>query len=336
MPETEKTENLEKDISPSGSSEQAAGLEGLRGRAKHNVFMETSDFENAILDQPGEDRQADREAANAEEEKKAEVDSPAEEEPSTKIEDAPTKEKPVEVDADLDALQKKLFASDADRAKLRQDIAESKSRVAELDPYIQLGYAISQDAELLAAVRQRLAGGTKKEKKASAADVSSPEFQNSLRTMMREEIGTAIGTHVEANRKLNTYDAKAKKELSNFDLISKHPDYLAHLTVWNDLVQAGKVNIPAELADEPEYFAMKQAYNTMLQSNPDYQAAAEKVATKKAKANLEKKALAASVGGGSKIANAGERTLTAEEKDRVGMIKAFRGFGRSRRIPGAR
>ena len=81
---------------------------------------------------------------------------------------------------------------------------------------------------------------------------------------------------------------------------------------------------------------MKQAYTTMLQSNPDYQAAAGKAATKTAKANLEKKALAASIGGGSKTANVGERKLSQDENDRVGMIKAFRSVGRARQIPGAR
>ena len=338
MPE-KQTETLEKPDSPTEPSE-GAGLDEMRGRGKHNVFMETSDFENAILDAPAENKQEVREAANAEEEKVGdEGDAPATEEPAG--DGATPTDEPV-VDVAIDELQKKLFSSDADRAQLRQNVAETKKRVADLAPLIELGHAISQDPELLAAVRNRLAGGTKTQQKAAGAPIASAQFQNQLRSMMREEIGSAIGIHVEANRKLNTYDARAKKELPNFDLISQHPDFLTHLTLWNDLVQKGMkgeeggATVPAEHTADPEFYAMKQAYTTMLQSNPDYQKAAGKALTKTAQANLEKKALAASIGSGSKTANVGERKLTQDEDDRVGMIKAFRGIGRSRRIPGAR
>ncbi len=335
MAEKEKTENLDKSNSRTEPSE-AASLDELRGRGKHNVFMETSDFENAIMDDPGENKQETREVANAEEEGKGEAKGSAEEETTEKDGEPLTDEQAVEVDAATDELQKKLFASDTDRAKLRQDIAEQKKRIGELGPVLDLGYAISQDPELLRAVRTRLAGGNKGQQAAAGAKPTSAQFMNAMRTMMREEVGTAIGTHVEANRRLNTYDAKAKKELSNFDLISKHPNYMEHLTVWNTLIRDGNVDVPAEYADEPEFYAMKQAHTTMLQGNPDYQAAAKGAATKTAKANLEKKALAASIGGGSKTANVGERKLTTDESDRIGMLKAYKGYGRSRRIPGAR
>ena len=332
MPETQKTENLAEPNSPLEPSE-GASLDSLRGRGKHNVFMDTSDFENEILEAPAENKQEAREVANAEEEKGDKA--PAAEEGAAEEGTPLTDDQAVEVDSAIDELQKKLFASDSDRSKLRQDMAEQKKKIGELGPIIDLGYAISQDPALLQAVRQRLAGGTKTEQKGAAAPTNSPEFMNALRGMMREEIGTAIGTHVEANRKLNTYDARAKKELPNFDLISKHPAYLEHLTVWNNLVRNGNADVPAEFVDDPEYYSMKQAYTTMLQSNPDYQAAAQKAATKTAKANLEKKALAASIGSGSKTANVGEQKMTVEEKDRVGMIRAFRGVGSSRRIPSA-
>lgn len=339
MAENEK-KNLDQSNSPTEPSDEGASLDGLRGRGKHNVFMETSDFENAIMDAPAENKQEAREVANAEEEAVGD-ESPAKEE-TTGDGETLTDEQAVEVDAATDELQKKLFASDSDRAKLRQDMAESKKKLGDLGPYIDLGYAISQDPELLRAVRTRLAGGTKKEQAAAGAKPTSAQFMNAMRTMMREEVGQAIGTHVAANQKLNTYDARAKKELPNFDLISKHPDFLTHLTVWNDLVQKG-VNgeeggavVPAEFSKDPEFYAMKQAYTTMLQSNPDYQVAAGKAATKTAKANLEKKALAASIGGGSKTANVGERKLTTDESDRIGMLKAYRGVGRAQRIPGAR
>ena len=341
MPEKE-TKNLDQKDSPTEPSE-GASLDELRGRGKHNVFMDTSDFENAILDDPGEDRQEGREVATSEEEgKEVKTDSAEEEITEEKDGEALTDGEAVEVDQATDELQKKLFASDSDRAKLRQDMASSKKQIGELAPYIDLGYAISQDPELLKAVRARLAGGNKGQQAASQAKPSSAQFMNAMRQMMREEVGTAIGNHVAANRKLNTYDARAKKELPNFDLISKHPDYLTHLTVWNDLVQKGTKGeeggavVPAEYAKDPEFYAMRQAYTTMLQSNPDYQAAAKKAATSTAKANLEKKALAASIGGGSKTANVGERKLTRDESDRIGLLKAYRGVGRARRIPGAR
>lgn len=332
MPKEEKTQTLEQEDSRSESSSEGSSLDSMRGRGRHHLFMETGDLEAKLEDENQEETGESQEVDNTQEEGDEGVEASAEEDSSE--EEGPTDE---QVDPELDALQKKLFASDSDRAKLKRDMAETKKRLSELAPLIDLGAAVQNDPELARAVRARLAKGTPKQQKAAGAGMDSPQFLNALRQIVREETDSAISTRVEVNRRLNSYDARAKQELPNFETISKHPEYLAHLTAWNNVVHSDEFEVPAEYADEPEFYAMKQAYNSMLAGNPEYQKAAKGATAKKVRENLEKKAAAASIGGGSKTTNVGEKQkLSQEEKDRVGILSAYRGWGRARKIPGGR
>lgn len=248
----------------------------------------------------------------------------------------PTEEKTgdaTEEDEELAELQRKLALTDAEKAKLGQEAAYLKRKIEALDPLLQLGLAVQKDPALFKAVQARLSG--QKMDGQRVEEMTPMEFLQALRASVREEVVGVLDAHTSATREWNDIEARARRELTNFDVVSKHPDFMAWVSVFDDAIAKGVQRVPE--SENPVFFALRKAYDTMIASNPDYVKAVAKSAADKAKKSVAKKIEAVGPGAPSKgSATNGETKLTADEKDRLGMVASYlRGAG-GRRLPSAR
>lgn len=244
-----------------------------------------------------------------------------------------------EPDQALEELKRQLALTDAEKAKLAQEAQFLKKSVAEIDPLVQLGIAVQRNPELLAYVRDYLQGGGQAQAKGKggAPRLTPAQFMGELRSMVREEMSGLMDAHSGAQRELNEVDSRARKELENFDVLSKHPTFMGWVNVFDNAIEERLVELPQ--GENRTFFAMKKAYETLLASNPDYVKAVRDLGKAEGKASTAKKLAASTLGAAGKSAadaTGGKAKLTEDERDRLNMLGGYLRAGGARRLPSAR
>jgi hypothetical protein len=143
---------------------------------------------------------------------------------------------------------------------------------------------------------------------------------------VREEVAQTWDQKNFDSRAMERLRKRAGEEFDGFDKMQEHPAYIDMVQHAISLQERGSLPIQD---DDATYSAMKYARNFFLSSNPDYMKAVKETGKKEAIDRAERKAVAAAAGSTSKTADVGgEREYTTEEKERINILKNFRGSRR--------
>ena len=307
-----------------GSEEEGTSLEGLRGA--NPAIVDSDDANNS----PTLEQMIGTE--------------PPAEEGETPTEDGNQKVAK-EVDGDIADLQGRLLASDKDRTRRAQETALIKNRLAELGPSIDLGIQVQNNPQLLALVERVLKGEpiTQAQEKAgnkAAKDAGmTPEtFLQTVTNQVSQQVTANVQDMLQrdaaASRQFKNIEAQAQKELPHFDAVQKHPGFLGYVQAVNHAIDSGSELVPEGV--DKSYHALHKAHDMLIASNPDYIKAVHAAGVKKGKKSLASKMEGAGPQGASRgSTQAQSNELTQDEKDRIGMLQAYRGKA-TRRLPGAR
>lgn len=350
MPNQVVKENQDPDPSqeskPSGSSEEPGqSLEGMRG--VNPAFAEL-DSKNAVED-PSDPNEPDVLEQVLEEGGKPAAEEGTQEEgvePTDGDGESQAGSAKQEVDDDVAALQGRLLESDKDRTRRAQESAFLKTKLTELDPYIQTGIAVRDNPELHAYVERILAGEpvtptqqVAAAKGAKAQGLTPEQFLNTIVAQVTEKVTNGIQRTMDSNsaasRQFNKIDTKARKELKHYDKIQQHPAYMGTVSAVNVAIDNGSMLVPE--GEDPNYFALKEAHDIMIARNPEYISAVHDAGVKKGKASNAKKMAGAGPSGASRgSTQVKSQDMSQEQKDRVGILQAYLKGGTGRRLPGAR
>lgn len=249
---------------------------------------------------------------------------PAEEEtgePSKVSEEAPADK----TAGEIEQLRQKNADLDVKLTRSNQEIANYKQRIFDLGPVIEAG--MQAKGQTPAPVQQG------QQQVAANPQVNTQDaFLGKIEEIVQRKVAETWDQKNFDSRQVDKLEKRALAEIEGFDKMRDHPAYLGMINAAIWLQGQGSL----KKTDEDEHYsAMKHAHSFFLASNPDYMKAVKETGKKEALDKAEIKAVAASAGGTSKSADVGgEREPTQEEKDRVEILKAFRG-GR-RMLPSAR
>jgi hypothetical protein len=246
------------------------------------------------------------------------------------------------LDVEVRKLQERLIASDKDRTRRAQEVQFLKGKLTELDTYTRLGIAIQENPKAYAAVQKVMAGQdlTAGEEKAVAGaatqqGMTPAKFMTDVRRQVREEVQNSLASHTYATREFAKLESRAKKELPHFDQLSEHPSFLGWVRATHQAIDEGSQIVPD--GEDKNFYALKLAHDVMITSNPDYVEMVRKVGVKQGKESVAKKLAAAGPGAtsrGSTESKTGK--MTADQSDRVNMLRAWHGNNTARRLPSAR
>lgn len=223
---------------------------------------------------------------------------------------------------------------DAKYTRSRQEIANYKQRLVELDPYIQIGLKASSDPQQLARLRENAAANPTSQGAAAAvaaaetgrqAGMDPQTFLRSIDEIVQKRVAETWDQKNFDTRQMDRLHKRASKELDGFDKMSEHPAYIA---LVNHAIYLQNEGTLEQQGDDSTYSAMDYAHKMFLSTNPKYMAAVKETGKKEALDKAEKKAEANAAGGTSRSAEAetgGGRKLSAEEQERFNILKAYRG-----------
>lgn len=245
--------------------------------------------------------------------------------------------------AEVEGLRQKTADLDAKLTRSRQEIANYKQRLVELNPYIELGLKAQTDPQLLARLKNAAAVDPSSQGAAAAvaaAETQRPKgmdpqaFLKSIDEIVQKRVAETWDQKNFDTRQMERLHKRANAEIEDFDKMSEHPAYLDILNHAISLQERGSIE---KQDDDPTFSAMKYAHTMFLAMNPEYMKAVKETGKKEALDKAAKKAEANAAGGTSKSAEAetgGDRKLSTEQTEWLNILKARDG-GR-RRLPGAR
>ncbi len=232
---------------------------------------------------------------------------------------------------------------DAKLTRSRQEVANYKQRLVDLNPYIELGLKAQTDPQLRAQLQAAAAADPNAPGPAAAVAAAQGQqqtgpnqqqaFIEGVRQVVREEVANTWDQKNFDSRQMDRLNKRASAELEGYEKMAEHPMFI-DLVNQAIYLQSQRGTLEQK-DDDPTYSAMQYAHQWFLASNADYMKAVKETGKKEALDKAENKAVAEAAGGKSKSAEIGgeERPATTEEKDMVNILKAFRG-GR-RRLPSA-
>jgi hypothetical protein len=284
-----------------------------------------------LLDTQGSQESTSSDAAAGEFPLGAQVDESESQTPGSESEEAPADTST----AEEDDIRQRNADLDAKLTRSRQEIANLKQRMAELDPIIQAGLEAQQSRAGSQPMNQQNAGTQQAPEPKPNVQASQQQFFQQLKTLVHEEVAATWDQKNYENRQMERLYKRANKEIDGFDKMQEHPLYIDLVNSAIYLQNRGSLEPEG---DDPTYSAMKHASRQFLASNPKYMEAVKETGKKEAEHKAERKAKANAAGGTSKSAETdigGERKLSEEEEARVNMLKAFRGGRRSSMLPRA-
>jgi hypothetical protein len=316
-------------------SEPSSGLN--LGRGLPPEFWERDDPENAVGPEASDEGEAPAQEVKPEETLAVE-DPPKEEE--GEVTAAP------KLDEDLADLQRKYVESETERLRRQEEQSLMQEQLQELQPLLDLGAAVRNNPALYKEVVAKLKGEAPEVKaptQKQAAKMTPGQFMDEIVQRVAQAIVPQITEQVSrsnteqraAERKFNKIDAKAHKEIDNFDVISKHPKFLKYVQFYSSaLMDKNSPWNPGK--EDPQFWAVRQAADAVMKDNPDYIKALTNAEVKKAALKGEKKAAASAIGSPSKTVPQKKRELTQDETDRLSMVQTRMKRSSMRRLPSAR
>lgn len=248
-------------------------------------------------------------------------------------------------DPELIDLQRKYAEAETERLRRAEEQRVVQEQLRELQPLLDLGAAVRDNPELYQMVAAKLRGeaNIQAPTQKKAAKMSPKEFVEEVVRKVTERIVPEVEDRITrantsqraAERKFNEIDAKANKEIPNFDIISRHPKFLRFVKFYSDgLMDPNNPWNPGK--DDPQFWAVKQAAEAVIKDNPEYIKALQATAVKQASVKAEQKAAASSIGKVSRTVPQKKRELTEEEQDRLAMVQSRLKRGSMRRLPSAK
>lgn len=242
-------------------------------------------------------------------------------EPSKVSEEAPADK----TAGEIEQLRQKNADLDVKLTRSNQEIANYKQRIFDLAPVIEAGMqAKGQTPAPVQQGQQQVA--------ANPQVNTQQDFLGKIEEIVQRKVAETWDQKNFDSRAMDRLEKRAGAEIEGFDKMREHPLYI---DLCNQSVFLQNRGSLAKVDDNETFSAMKHARDMFLASNPDYMEAVKETGKKEALDKAEIKAVAASAGGTSKSADVGgEREPTDEEKERIKILKSFRG-GR-RMLPSSR
>ena len=166
----------------------------------------------------------------------------------------------------------------AENTRLRQELARTKDTLRQVHPLAELGHAIKQapgGAEIIRRLEKGEPLTAKQEQVVQrAAETTSDTTgwsEEKLAAMLkadREALREELRAERRAEEDMRELDAKAAKELPGYEELRKTPGWKKRLSVVLNLIGNEAIAVPDD-EPNPYYFAIKEAYETILANNPE-------------------------------------------------------------------